>query len=288
MDFIFHPHGCGWHLDRAAFGRMLRDAAEEAGARLLMGTRLLTAERRPRGNGWDLVLGSNDETALPRTCLRARLVIVATGRALPSELPLPSIVRERVALDRLVAIAAPLATLREADEDARLLLEATPDGWWYVAPRPGNARTAVFLTDADLVRTAGGAAALWRRALSDAPLARRHTGPDGSSASGTVAAPVAAQSYCRRAVAGTDFLLVGDAAFACDPLTGQGLRRALEEGRAAALATAARLEAMDARPLRAYAARVRESWGAYVRRRAEVYGVERRWEREPFWRRRHV
>jgi flavin-dependent dehydrogenase len=288
-DFLFHPHGCGWHLDRPAFDRMLRDAAAEAGAHLLTGTRLLHGERRPRDGGWELVLGSNDETAPARVCLRARLVIVATGRALPSELPLPPIVRERVALDRLVAIAARLPSLRAADEDGddpRLLLEAMPGGWWYVAPVPGNTRMAVFLTDSDLVRAAGGASTLWRQALADAPLARRHAAADGSVAVGSVAAPVAAQSYCRRAVAGPDFLLAGDAASACDPLTGQGLRRALEEGRAAALAAAARLETRDAEPMRAYASRVRASWGAYVRRRTEIYGAERRWEREPFWRRR--
>lgn len=88
-------------------------------------------------------------------------------------------------------------------------------------------------------------------------------------------------------MAGTDFLLVGDAACAWDPLTGQGLRRALEEGRAAALATAACLETSDADPLRAYAARMREAWGAYVQRSADIYGTERRWVAEPFWLRRH-
>jgi flavin-dependent dehydrogenase len=290
-DFLFHSYGCGWHLDRAAFGRMLRDAAEEAGARLLVGTRLLAAERRPRGGGWELTLGPTGEvaTAPAPERLRTHLVIVATGRALPAELPLPPLVRERVALDRLVAVAVRLTSRREAREDGsdpRLLLEATPGGWWYVAPLPGRARTAVFLTDTDLIRARGGAAPLWRKALAEAPLARRHSMADSPEIG--KAAAVAAQSYCRGSVAGPDFLLTGDAACAWDPLTGQGLRRALEEGRGAALAAAARLESPDAEPLRDYAARVRASWGTYVRRRAEVYGAERRWESEPFWRRRHI
>jgi flavin-dependent dehydrogenase len=128
---------------------------------------------------------------------------------------------------------------------------------------------------------------MWRKALENTELVRRCDGAD-SHVIGTAAAPIAAQSYCRRAVAGPDFLLAGDAACAWDPLTGQGLRRALEEGRAAALAAATCLVTTDADALRTYAALVRESWGGYVRRRAEVYGGERRWEPEPFWRRRHI
>jgi flavin-dependent dehydrogenase len=278
-DFLFHPHGCGWHLDRAAFGRMLLDSAQEAGARLLTGIRLLGAERL-RGQGWEISLGPGDESRGASMRLRARLIIIATGRSLPSELPLPPDVRERITLDRLVAVAAHHVDVE--DSDPRLQLAATPGGWWYVAPLPRNAQTAVFLTDADLVRAAGGASTSWREALPHAPFASRP--PSSHSSLRTLAA----QSYCRRAVAGSDFLLAGDAACAWDPLTGHGLRRALEEGRDAALAASDRLETKSDGPLRAYAARVRDSWGTYIQRRAEVYGAERRWKREPFWHRRHI
>src|SRR5262245_6518275 len=39
-DFIFHPHGHGWHVDRARFDRMLAAAAREAGAGVRESTRL--------------------------------------------------------------------------------------------------------------------------------------------------------------------------------------------------------------------------------------------------------
>src|SRR5215213_7602312 len=38
-DFIFNPYGCGWHIDRAQFDRMLAMAACECGAHLFLSTR---------------------------------------------------------------------------------------------------------------------------------------------------------------------------------------------------------------------------------------------------------
>src|SRR5215213_1986876 len=37
-DFILNPHGCGWHVDRARFDRMLADAAWQVGAELFLAT----------------------------------------------------------------------------------------------------------------------------------------------------------------------------------------------------------------------------------------------------------
>lgn len=282
-DFLFHPYGCGWNLDRPAFGHMLRDAAEEAGARLMMGVRLLAAERC-HGGSWELML---DAPPGPSR-LRARLIIVATGRALPAALPLPTPARDRILLDRLVGIAA-ISTPDPGEENAgdhRLFLETAPGGWWYAVPLAGSGgmRSLVFLTDADLVRAAGGPSAAWHNAFAEAPLVRSLA---GSSAIQVASTSIPAQSYCRRTVAAANFILIGDAACAWDPLTGRGIHRALEEGCDAALAAAARLDGATVGSLRSYARRARESWRAYVRQRADVYGTELRWESQPFWRRRH-
>ena len=42
-DFLFNPHGHGWHLDRARFDAMLRSVAEESGAALMSGARVTGA-----------------------------------------------------------------------------------------------------------------------------------------------------------------------------------------------------------------------------------------------------
>jgi len=34
-DFIFNPYGCGWHVDRSRFDRMLAEAAGQQGASVL-------------------------------------------------------------------------------------------------------------------------------------------------------------------------------------------------------------------------------------------------------------
>lgn len=51
-DFIFDPHGCGWHVDRARFDAMLVAAARDAGALWLSDTKVTGWLRS--GKGWSL------------------------------------------------------------------------------------------------------------------------------------------------------------------------------------------------------------------------------------------
>ena len=59
-DFIFNPHGHGWHVNRARFDRMLAAAAREAGASVREGTRLVSHHRIPEG--WELAIEGLDST----------------------------------------------------------------------------------------------------------------------------------------------------------------------------------------------------------------------------------
>src|SRR5437773_1757634 len=43
-DFLFNPHGHGWHLDRSRFDALLREEAHAAGAQVRSGVRLVQAE----------------------------------------------------------------------------------------------------------------------------------------------------------------------------------------------------------------------------------------------------
>ncbi|HEX6094943.1 MAG TPA: tryptophan 7-halogenase [Thermoanaerobaculia bacterium] len=114
QDFIRSPYGHGWHLDRASFDAMLRDAARDAGAVVL------------------------DE--LPP----ARWTIDATGRA-------SAVARargvHRVPHDKLVAFFAVFTSDRGSDHDSRTLVESVPDGWFHTARLPDSSRVVTFFTD---------------------------------------------------------------------------------------------------------------------------------------------
>jgi 2-polyprenyl-6-methoxyphenol hydroxylase-like FAD-dependent oxidoreductase len=165
------------------------------------------------------------------------------------------------------------------------------DGWWYSTPLPSGSLAAVYLTDADLVRDQGGARAAWRRAFAQAPrLASRHQAATVTRQTALHPADlrvIAANSYCRRRLASQDYLLVGDAACAWDPLSGQGVVRALSEGRMAARAIDGYMSWRDCGELTAYEERILNNFLTYLRERCETYRREARWPSSPFWWRRH-
>ena len=82
-------------------------------------------------------------------------------------------------------------------------------------------------------------------------------------------------------------LLAGDAAMTWDPLSGQGICKALESGMHAARAIDCALNG-DNHGLNDYAQWTRTQFDGYLQSRAKYYRTEQRWPDAPFWRRRHL
>jgi len=99
--------------------------------------------------------------------------------------------------------------------------------------------------------------------------------------------PRSASSSRLDRAAGDGWLATGDAASAWDPLSSQGVYRALVGGLGAARALAGYLEG-DGGVLGVYADSVEVEHGEYLMTRSSYYGLECRWPRSPFWRRRHA
>jgi flavin-dependent dehydrogenase len=98
----------------------------------------------------------------------------------------------------------------------------------------------------------------------------------------TLATALAPSAILSRVV-GDRWLAVGDAASACDPVTAQGIVKALSDGEAAADAIAAHLAGAGDAPLLAYQDGVFARFRDYLRLRQHLYGRERRWPQAPFW-----
>jgi hypothetical protein len=166
-----------------------------------------------------------------------------------------------------------------------LLVEATRDGWWYSAPLPGGALLCAWMTDADLLaRSPLPPGAAWARAL-DATLHTRARAA-GLRRASRVHVRRASTSRLDRA-AGAGWVAVGDAATAYDPLSAEGVCKAISSGVRAALAVRAHLGG-DGSALAAYAAEVDADFQAYLQERARTYGIETRWPASLFWRRRRA
>jgi flavin-dependent dehydrogenase len=269
-DFIYMPANTGWHLDRAAFDRMLASQAEKQGTTLMLDTRLRDVERA--GDDWRLALSSGG-------CLRARFVVDATGGVAAFARRCGA---RFVDADRLVGIAC---LFDGGSNDPRILVEAFEAGWWYTAGLPDGRRITACMTDADLARLLRlGEAEQWGQKLAAMP--GMGTLLQGSKPCGPI---VVHSSESRRLepVVGDHWLAVGDAASRFDPLSSQGIVKALRSGIFAAYAIGDLLVRDDPSGARRYHRFVFEEFKSYTETRAKYYGEEQRWPASEFWRRRH-
>lgn len=266
------PYGPGWHLDRARFDALLRTLARESGAEL-RAARVVRLAPRPDGSGWRI------GTAEGESC-EARFLVDATGRtgALARRLG--------VRRERDTALAAVVAWVRAEDaREARTILEAVPEGWWYSALLPGDERVLAFHGEARDVAALRRDPKAWAARLGATRWVREGLDALLADPAEGLLEPLrttdAAGARLDR-FAGENWLAVGDAALAFDPLSSQGLLTAHYSG---VLAGEALRAALDGAPdrLHDYAAGIEALRTHYLRHHRDAYRQEDRWPAEPFW-----
>jgi flavin-dependent dehydrogenase len=267
-DFFYLPANVGWHLDRTAFDAMLAIEAHRRGAGLILDTRVRDAQRT--GEGWRLQLSNGNAIA-------ARFLVDATGSAALARRCGAGFVEA----DCLIGIAG---FFDQCNGDPRTLVETFEHGWWYTAGLPGSRRIVVCMSDADVARRMRmHEMKEWRRALARMP----HVG--ATVGKSEVAETVMVRSASSRRldpVMGDDWLAVGDAASRFDPLSSQGIAKALRSGIFASYAISDLLERGDHDGLKRYSRYVIEEFKSYTEIRKKYYGEEKRWPASEFWRRR--
>jgi flavin-dependent dehydrogenase len=270
-DFIFMPANTGWHVDRARFDHMLATAAQQRGATLFRQTSLRAIDWAD--GQWRLKLSTG-------AVLPARFVVDASGGKLAIARRLGARFEN---LDQLVGIAR---FFDSDNNDARLLVEAFEHGWWYTAGLPGGKRIVSCVTDADLAHRVGlNKAEEWQRTLaatSAVASVLRECKPSGAlvvrSAASRRLEPIATETW----------LAVGDAASRFDPLSSQGIFKALRSGIFASYAIGDWLTRSDDCGLRRYRRYVTKEFESYCETRVKYYGQEQRWPTSQFWLRRKV
>jgi flavin-dependent dehydrogenase len=274
-DYFLHPGQYGLNLSRPQFDADLALAAESSGIKILRAASLQRAVRSSAA--WQVDIdrdGGTDQVT-------ATFVVDATGR--PATFARGQGARIH-AHDRQVAVAAFWDGADQAGSNTRSLVETVETGWWYYA-RIGATRTmCMFVTDDDLLPrgSARDVRAWWLDKLSLAVHVSRRVADIAPFCEFVTRS---ARSQCLDIPFGPDWLAVGDAAMAFDPLASQGIVKALDHGRRAAAAISAHLQGDDV-SLETYALRLRHEYAAFEATRAQYYSLERRWPSSIFWQRR--
>jgi flavin-dependent dehydrogenase len=272
-DYIFNPYGSGWILERKRFDAMLARVAVRNGANLFCQSRVKTCRQDTAGH-WQIGLQTNGEIWM----VTAQFVIRATGRI--------SAVRglesRRIIGDRLIAaVRHASAECSEAWDDQRLHIETSKDGWWYATRLPGHHLVVAHLTDADCFPgQPEQRKQIWNQRFRSTKTSNCHA---PLSFADLNCFPAGAS--CAEIVAGPGWAAIGDAAFSIDPLSGQGIMRALESGiEVASLILVPGSQQADL--IADYRQHVARRFQESVRKANTYYRLEKRWPQSSFWSRR--
>lgn len=280
-DYLFNPHGNGWHLDRRRFDSLMVRKATEGGAELALHTTFASAEDCA-SDGFELKLKTAEGSM--RT-VGARFVIDAAGSR-------SRFARARGARplfnDRLLYVAAFMSVPPVAGFSRLTMLEAVECGWWYAAKLPGECVAVGFASDPEIIKleamhTKEG----WTHGLKKTRhLSLRLAGSDFVEGNMLVRN---AHSFILDRTCGGNWLAAGDAASAYDPISSQGIYKAMFDGLKAAKVAAAHLSRRGSdEQSDEYHSSVVAGFADYLRNRNYFYGLERRWPSAPFWSRRRA
>ena len=273
-DFLFNPFGNGWHLDRKRFDAFLARMVSARKVRLATGTRFEDCERTTGGR---LVLRlARDDGQSER--VTTRFAVDATG--LHSCLARRLGVRKRF-VDRLLCVAAFFDCSAAARFPRLTMLEAVEYGWWYAAKLPDHRLAVAVVSDPGTLRSSALCRREgWLERVADARHISAAMAGSRLVADSLVICP--APSFLLGQVAGDGWLAVGDAAAAYDPISSQGIHKALSDGLRAAQAISAFLRGSDT-GLHEYRSSTADRFQRYLEGRSFFYGLEQRWPASRFW-----
>ena len=276
-EFIYGKYGRGWHLDRRRFDAMLAHEAATRGVDLLTAS-TVTKSQKSRYGRWHLTVRGNANESLS---VEADFVVDATGKRASFATRQGA---RKILFDQLLGAFVFLKCGDATMTDSCTLVEAAEDGWWYSALLPGSGIVAAWMSDADIVRKHRlKDASRWFEQMQRTVHTKHRLLPAEPLNKPTLHA---AYSHRLDRVSGDRWLAVGDAAMAFDPLSSQGVFKALRSGILASYAICDFFKG-NLSGLEKYQSLAAREFDGYLKTRAEFYSQEQRWPDSPFWQRRH-
>lgn len=222
-DAIRNPETGGWHIVRHKFDAALRTLAQQQGVAIYSGKvgRIIAKKSNTNGTHYHLYF-KTAASHLPEY-IQSQWLVDATGR---SSHILKQFSVERLHYQSQLAAVAWLKT-PNTDVSHATRIKSVAQGWWYSARLPDASRVLAFYglpdTVAAMVKTrhcfteAANASKLLEFSIQEVDLLE------------AVAACKAGISNSKSAI-GNQWIAVGDAALALDPISSQGLFFAMYSG----------------------------------------------------------
>ncbi len=272
-DNLFNPHGSGWHLDRCKFDKFLAEQCRLQGIVCREGVRCTDIGEVP-GNRFPYQLAFDGHDVI-----RSRFIVDATGQNATIARKFGGHVEHQ---DRMLSIAAYFNCTGQG-QNQLTLLEAVEQGWWYCAKLPDNRMVVSLTTDVEIAQEMDlRQLNPWFKLLqSTRYVSKRVNGLAMLKSLNIWKTP----SAILDPPAGSGWLAVGDAASCYDPISSQGIYKAMNHGLKAAGAIHGWLQG-DAQAITQYRRRVGEDFLNYLQQREYFYGQEQRWPDSPFWQQR--
>ena len=276
-DFLQHPLGHGWHIDRPAFDQMLVEKAKKLGVKIIDNTSVMSADYHQQSHTWKVGLKEDNSNNLRH--LNYSFIVDATGRS--------RWLSRRQGIDKLyeddqLALVAFLQKQDTSPRPGQSLIETTKNGWWYSAEIPHQRIVTSFLcTPNKEQRKQWLQPENWWKLISSTVETSKNITPDNFQ---LLEPPkfVAADSGVLESVIGQGWLAVGDAAMTYDPIASHGIVISMASARQAALSIEEYLEG-NQEALEDYSQLVYWSFQQYSEERQLFYKAEQRFNDSPYW-----
>ncbi len=275
-NFLFNPFGQSWHLNRIKFDQQLISYAEKAGAQIHLRSNIEAVDESGTKQWIIRFLSEGNEKII-----QGRFIVDATGRQ-------AFLSRKRGGkrrdIDHLIGLISIREDYIQNKNTNYTLVESAQNGWWYSADTPGKRMVIVFMTDADLYKKENSPSEnFFLQSLSKT----KYTNKRCSGFSTDKVIMRAANSYIMTKTHGYNWMAIGDAAMAFDPLSSQGIYKAIKSGLGAANIINEHFSG-DSFALEKYSLQLNAVFEKYLLQRKLYYSQEKRWTQSLFWKRRQA
>jgi flavin-dependent dehydrogenase len=268
-EFISEVHGSGYLLNRLLFEKQLWEYYKKQKGKIYNGFKVKKIANRACGHTISIINQNQSEF------LHCDFVVDATGRKASISQKLGA---NKMELDSQYALTFIVNSKKTIERN--IFIESTPNGWWYASPIGNNEVTVMFFTLKKLIPNKSELNMFVAKEMK-ASLHMRKFLNDFLLNNATIRIIPAGSSRLEKSY-GSNWIAVGDAACAFDPISSYGITSALASGYYAAQAIASTLAGKQEAML-TYRYIIENACQAYSKKLINHYEKERQWPESYYW-----